>query len=84
MYSTQIMVWRAAGIAHFETRPTSAKDARDETIRRLAREIVRKDTALADASARRMLQKKSTGSGGTDTRPQRDGVGSESGAGAGG
>ena len=54
------MVWRAGVIAHFETRPKSAKDARDETIRLLEREILRKDNALAEASALLILQKKST------------------------
>lgn len=58
LYSTQIMVWRAEVIAHFETRPKSAKDARDETIRLLEREILRKDKALAEASALLILQKK--------------------------
>ena len=57
VYSTQIMVWRAEVIAHFETRPKSAKDARDETIRLLEREILRKDNALAEASALLILQK---------------------------
>ena len=47
------------GHAHVETRPTFAKDAREETIRQLEREILRKDKALADASALLILQKKS-------------------------
>ena len=84
MDSHQITAWRAEVIAHVETRPTPKKEACDETIRQLAHEILRKDNALAEASARRILQKKSTGSGGTDTRPQRDRVGSNTGAGAGG
>jgi len=41
-----------------ETRPKVAKDARDETIRQLEREILRKDKALAEASALLILQKK--------------------------
>jgi hypothetical protein len=45
-------------IAHFATRPTLKKDARDETIRQLEREILRKDNALAEASALLILQKK--------------------------
>lgn len=60
LYSTQIMAWRAEVIEHFETRPKGAKDARDETIRLLEREILRKDKALAEASALLILQKKST------------------------
>ena len=56
--SHQIMAWRAEGIEYFETRPKCAKTARDETIRQLEREILRKDTALAEASALLMLQKK--------------------------
>ena len=58
LYSTQIMEWRADVIAHLETRPTPKKDARDETIRQLEREILRKDKALAEASALLILQKK--------------------------
>ena len=58
LYSTQIMEWRAEVIAHFETRPMPKKDARDETIRQLEREILRKDKALAEASALLILQKK--------------------------
>ncbi len=58
MYATQIMEWRTDVIAHFETRPKFAKDARDETIRLLEREILRKDTALAEASALLILPKK--------------------------
>ena len=60
LYSHQLTAWRAEVIAHFETRPKFAKDARDETIRQLEREIVRKDNALAEASALLILQKKST------------------------
>ena len=58
LYSHQITAWRAEVIAHFETKPTGAKDARDETIRQLEREILRKDKALAEASALLILQKK--------------------------
>jgi len=60
LYSHQLTAWRAEVIEHFETRPKFAKDARDETIRQLEREIVRKDNALAEASALLILQKKST------------------------
>ena len=58
MYATQITEWRAEGIEHFATRSTPKQDARDETIRQLEREILRKDKALAEASALRILQKK--------------------------
>ncbi len=58
--STQMMEWRADVLAHLETRPTPKKDARDETLRQLEREILRKDKALAEASALLILQKKST------------------------
>lgn len=58
MYSHQITAWRAEILAHFATRPTLKKDARDETIRQLEREILRKDKALAEASALLILQKK--------------------------
>jgi hypothetical protein len=60
LYFHQITAWRAEVIAHVETRPTPKKDARDETIRQLEREVVRKDNALAEASALLILQKKST------------------------
>jgi len=58
LYSHQITAWRAEVLAYFATRPTPKKDARDETIRQLAREILRKDKALAEASALLILQKK--------------------------
>lgn len=58
MYSHQITAWRAEILAHFAARPTLKKDARDETIRQLEREILRKDKALAEASALLILQKK--------------------------
>jgi len=58
LYSTQIAAWRAEIFAHFAAKPTPKKDARDETIRQLEREILRKDKALAEASALLILQKK--------------------------
>ena len=58
LYSHQITAWRAEVLAHFAARPTPKRDARDETIRLLEREIVRKDKALAEASALLILQKK--------------------------
>ena len=57
LYSRQITAWRAEVLEHFATRPTPKKDARDETIRLLEREIARKDKALAEASALLILQK---------------------------
>lgn len=58
LYSHQITAWRAEVLAHFTTSPTPKKDARDATIRQLEREILRKDKALAEASALLILQKK--------------------------
>ena len=58
LYSHQITAWRAEVLAYFATSPTPKKDARDETIRQLEREILRKDKALAEASALLILQKK--------------------------
>ena len=58
LYSHQITARRAEVLEHFATRPTPKKDARDETIRQLEREILRKDKALAEASALLILQKK--------------------------
>jgi len=58
VYSHQIAEWRAEILTHFATRPPSKKDVRDETIRQLEREILRKDKALAEASALLILQKK--------------------------
>ena len=58
VYSHQITAWRAEVLTHLAPRPTPKKDARDETIRQLEREIVRKDKALAEASALLILQKK--------------------------
>lgn len=58
LYAHQITAWRAEVLAHLATSPTPKKDARDETIRQLEREILRKDKALAEASALLILQKK--------------------------
>lgn len=60
VYSHQITEWRAEILTHLATRPTSKKDARDETIRQLERELLRKDKALVEASALLILQKKSS------------------------
>jgi hypothetical protein len=61
LYATQITEWRAEILAHFAARATPKKDARDETIRQLEREILRKDKALAEAAALLILQKKVDG-----------------------
>jgi transposase len=58
LYSNQVTEWRAEIIEHFEKKPKFAKDERDEKIRVLEREILRKDKALAEASALLILQKK--------------------------
>jgi transposase len=58
LYSNQVTEWRAEIIEHFETKPSFKKDERDEKIRILEREILRKDKALAEASALLILQKK--------------------------
>jgi transposase len=58
LYSNQITEWRADIIQHFETKPKFPKDERDDIIRNLEREILRKDKALAEASALLILQKK--------------------------
>lgn len=58
LYSNQVTEWRADIIEHFETKPKFAKDERDTKIRDLEREILRKDRALAEASALLILQKK--------------------------
>jgi transposase len=57
LYSNQVTEWRAEIIEHFETKPGFKKDERDEKIRILEREILRKDKALAEASALLILQK---------------------------
>ena len=58
LYSHQITEWRAEIVEHFATKPKFPKDERDEVIRKLEREILRKDRALAEASALLILQKK--------------------------
>jgi len=58
LYSNQVTEWRAEIIEHFETKPKFAKDERDAKINDLEREILRKDRALAEASALLILQKK--------------------------
>ena len=58
LYSNQITEWRAEIVKYFETKPKFAKDERDDIINKLEREILRKDKALAEASALLILQKK--------------------------
>ena len=58
LYSTQVSEWRAEIIEHFETKPKFAKDERDDKIKHLEHDILRKDRALAEASALLILQKK--------------------------
>ena len=58
LYSNQVTEWRAEIIEHFETKPRFPKDERDDIIKALEREILRKDKALAEASALLILQKK--------------------------
>ena len=58
LYSNQVTEWRADIIEHLDTKPKFAKDERDEKIKILEREILRKDKALAEASALLILQKK--------------------------
>jgi len=58
LYSNQITEWRSEIIEYFATKPKFAKDERDDRIRVLEREILRKDKALAEASALLILQKK--------------------------
>jgi len=58
LYSNQVTEWRADIIEHLEAKPKFAKDERDEKIKILEREILRKDKALAEASALLILQKK--------------------------
>ena len=58
LYSHQLSEWRAEIIEYFKTKPKFPKDERDDKIRGLERDILRKDKALAEASALLILQKK--------------------------
>lgn len=58
LYSTQVVDWRTKTIECLAAKPKFVKDERDEQIRILEREILRKDKALAEASALLILQKK--------------------------
>lgn len=58
LYSNQLTEWRAEILEYFAMRPKFKKDERDVHIRVLEREILRKDKALAEASALLILEKK--------------------------
>jgi transposase-like protein len=59
LHSQQVDEWKSQALASFEPQPRRAvKDVRDERIKELEREILRKDKALAEASALLILQKK--------------------------
>jgi transposase len=60
LYSHQVDEWRGQVLASLESAPKrpTAKDGRDDRIKELEREVLRKDKALAEASALLILQKK--------------------------
>lgn len=58
LYSNQVTEWRAEMIQNMSLKPKFKRDERDDKIRVLEREILRKDKALAEASALLILQKK--------------------------
>jgi transposase-like protein len=58
LYSNQVADWRAEIIKQFGVKSTFKRDERDDHIRVLEREILRKDKALAEASALLILEKK--------------------------
>ena len=58
LYSNQVVDWRAQFVENFEPKVKLKRDERDDKIRVLEREILRKDKALAEASALLILQKK--------------------------
>ena len=60
LHSHQLAEWRAQILASLEpiSRRTERKDDRDDQIKKLEKEILRKDKALAEASALLILQKK--------------------------
>jgi transposase len=62
LYSHQVTEWRAdalKSLGEARTRPQAAKrDERDDRIKELERDLARMEKALAEASARMMLQKK--------------------------
>ncbi len=58
LYSNQVAEWRAEIIENLGMKPSYKKDERDAKIKIMEREILRKDKALAEASALLILQKK--------------------------
>jgi len=60
LLSRQVDEWKSQALASLEpqTARAAAKDPRDERIKELERDILRKDRALAEASALLILQKK--------------------------
>lgn len=58
LYSNQVTEWRAEFLEKMAVQPKVKRDERDDKIRGLEREILRKDKALAEASALLILQKK--------------------------
>jgi transposase-like protein len=58
LYSNQVAEWRSEIIAGLALKPKFKRDERDDQIRVLEREILRKDKALAEASALLILEKK--------------------------
>lgn len=58
LYSNQVIDWRAQFVENFEPKVKPKRDERDDKIRALEREILRKDKALAEASALLILEKK--------------------------
>ena len=71
LYSNQVIDWRTQFVENFEPKVKPKRDERDDKIRALEREILRKDKALAEASALLILEKKVAliwGRGGEDER----------------
>ena len=58
LYSTQVTEWRSDILQKLSVKPPYKRDERDDKIRVLEREILRKDKALAEASALLILEKK--------------------------
>ena len=58
LYSNQVSDWRSEIIEGLALKPKFKRDERDDQIRVLEQEILRKDKALAEASALLILQKK--------------------------
>ena len=59
LYAAELEEWKGQMMASLEAKSKApSKDERDEKIKQLEREILRKDKALAEASALLILQKK--------------------------